>query len=271
MTDESAARSGHGFGDHDGVRVEKDGPVVRVTLTSPANRNAQTPATWRRLASIPELLDDSVRVVLLDAEGASFSAGLDRRMLTADGVPGEESLLTLSGYDAPRQDAFISEAQAAFTWWREVPQLTVALVRGHAIGAGFQLALACDWMLVADDALMAMRETSLGLVPDLGGTAPLVDRVGYSRALEICATGRFVGAEEAVRIGLALAQAPSDQLDAVASQLLEPVLAALAGAVFALKPLLAGAVGSAPSDQLARERSAQIGRLADLRALLAGG
>lgn len=271
MTDESAAVSGHGFGDHDGVRVQRDGSILRVTLSNSANRNAQTPATWRRLAGVRALLDDTVRIVMLDAEGPSFSAGLDRRMMTADGVPGEESLLTLAGYETAQQDAFISEAQQAFTWWREVPQLTVALVRGHAIGAGFQLALACDWMIVGDDALLAMRETSLGLTPDLAGTGPLVDRVGYARALEICASGRFVGAEEAVRLGLALTAAPTAELDAVARVMLEPVLAALPGAVFALKPLLANAVHASAHDQLASERAAQIGRLADLSAMLTGG
>ena len=52
------------FGDHDHVRIERDDAIVRVTLTNPAARNAQTPATWRRLASIPELLDDTVRAVV---------------------------------------------------------------------------------------------------------------------------------------------------------------------------------------------------------------
>ena len=161
------------FGDHDHVRIERDDAIVRVTLTNPAARNAQTPATWRRLASIPELLDDTVRAVVLSAEGASFSAGLDRRMLTPDGVPGERSLMALMADSESVMDEFIQQAQSAFTWWRTVPQVTVALVQGHAVGAGFQLALACDVMIVADDAKLAMRETSLGLVPDLGGTQPL--------------------------------------------------------------------------------------------------
>ena len=76
--------------------------------------------------------------------------------------------------------------------------MSIAAVQGHAIGAGFQLALACDLRVVADDVQFAMRETSLGLVPDLTGTHPLVGLVGYARALEICVTGRFVHAEEAV-------------------------------------------------------------------------
>lgn len=215
------------FGEQSGVRVERAGDVVTVTLCNPSARNAQTPATWRRLAGIPSLLTDDVRAVVLTSEGPSFSAGLDRRMLTAEGVPGEESLLTLTTHPDAQIDEFIRGAQAAFTWWRRVPQLTVALVQGHAIGAGFQLALACDFMIVADDAQLAMRETSLGLVPDLAGTAPLVEKVGYSRALEICASGRFVGADEAVRLGLALSVVPVDQWDEQVRALLAPMIHAL--------------------------------------------
>ena len=190
------------YGEMDHVRIERVGDAVHVTLCNPEARNAQTPATWRRLASVPQLLTPEVRAVVLRGEGVSFSAGLDRRMISPEGVPGEESLLSLATYDDEQIDAFIAQAQAAFSWWHDVPQVTVALVQGHAIGAGFQLALACDVMIVADDAKLAMRETSLGLVPDLAGTAPLVSRVGYSRAFEICARGRYVEADEAVRIGL---------------------------------------------------------------------
>ena len=70
-------------------------------------------------------------------------------------------------------------------------------MQGHAIGAGFQLALACDLRVLAEDAQFSMAEVTLGLVPDLGGTKRLVELVGYARALEICVTGRRVGAAEA--------------------------------------------------------------------------
>jgi len=250
------------YGEQDHVRIEQREQVVHVTLCNPQARNAQTPATWRRLASVPELLTSDIRAVVLQAEGVSFSAGLDRRMLTPEGVPGEESLLSLAGYDAPDMDRFIRQAQAAFTWWRTVPQLTIALVQGHAIGAGFQLALACDVMVVADDAKLAMRETSLGLVPDLAGTGPLVDRVGYSRALEICARGRFVESDEAVALGIALARIPQDDWPAFVEEFLEPVVAALPDAVAELKALLSGATTG--EDQLARERAAQMRRIGAL-------
>ncbi|MBI1350811.1 MAG: enoyl-CoA hydratase/isomerase family protein [Actinomycetales bacterium] len=251
-----------------GVRVERAGDVVHVILDRPEVRNAQTPATWRALAEVPDQLTVEDRAVVLRGEGVSFSAGLDRRMLTPDGVPGEESLLTLASYDDAEMDAFIQRAQAAFTWWRSVPQVTIALVQGHAIGAGFQLALACDLMVVAPDAQLAMRETSLGLVPDLGGTGPLVDRVGYSRAFEICATGRFVTASEAVALGIATVEAAPGAWADLLELTLAPIRAALPGAVGELKALL----GSAAADpaQLERERAAQIRRLTELRALMGG-
>jgi len=256
------------YGEKDHVRIERVGETVNVTLCNPDARNAQTPATWRRLAGVPELLTPDVRAVVLRGEGVSFSAGLDRRMLTPDGVPGEESLLSLAGREDEQVDGFIQMAQGAFAWWHRVPQVTIALVQGHAIGAGFQLALACDVMIVADDAKLAMRETSLGLVPDLAGTAPLVSRVGYSRAFEICARGRYVEADEAVQLGIATAKVPTAEWDDYLTAFLAPILAALPGAVSELKHLLDGA-GTA-TDQLARERSAQIRRLAELRALFGG-
>lgn len=250
----------------DGVRVQRRDAVLEVILDGPANRNAQTPATWRRLAAVRDDLTPDIRTVVLRAEGPSFSAGLDRRMLTPEGVPGEESLLSLATRDDSAIDGFIRRAQAAFLWWQEVPQVTIALVQGHAIGAGFQLALACDLMVVAPDAQLAMRETSLGLVPDLGGTRPLVARVGYSRALEICATGRFVGADEAVAAGIAVAQAPQEDWDQLVDALVQPMHAALPDAVGELKFLLQGA--AAAEDQPAREREAQIRRLRSLARLM---
>ena len=96
--------------------------------------------------------------------------------------------------------------------------VTIAAVQGHAIGAGFQLALNCDMRVLADDAQFSMAEVTLGLVPDLGGTKRLTELVGPSRALEICVTGRRIPAAEADRIGLATAVVPGDRADAAAGR-----------------------------------------------------
>ncbi len=145
--------------------------------------------------------------------------------------------------------------------------MSIAAVQGHAIGAGFQLALACDLRIVAEDAQLAMRETSLGLVPDLAGTHPLVGLVGYSRALEICLTGRFVLAEEAVTMGLANLAVPADQLDGAVRDLASAVLSAPRDAVVETKALLRGARDRDYDAQRSAERAAQARRLRDLAGL----
>ncbi len=131
----------------------------------------------------------------------------------AEGIEGEPSFTDLARGSDAKLDAAIAGFQEAFTWWRRNDIVSIAAVQGHGDRAGFQLALACDLRVVADDVQFAMRETSLGLVPDLAGTHPLVGLVGRARALEICATGRFVAAEEAVSTGLANISVPREQLD----------------------------------------------------------
>ncbi|MER5730825.1 enoyl-CoA hydratase/isomerase family protein [Streptomyces sp. NPDC002138] len=250
--------------DKDGVRLTVDDTVASVTLTNPAKRNAQSPALWRALAEAGRLLPGTVRVVVLRGEGQSFSAGLDRQAFTPEGFEGEPSFLDLARGSDEQLDATIAEYQEAFTWWRRNDIISVAAVHGHAIGAGFQLALGCDLRVVADDVQFAMRETSLGLVPDLAGTRPLIELVGYARALEICATGRFVHAEEAERIGLANLVVPGAELDAAVRDLVAALVAPPRDAVIETKALLRGAVGRAYDDQRVAERAAQSRRLRDL-------
>lgn len=257
--------------------------ILTVRLTAPATRNAQGPALWRALAAIGADLDPSVRAVVLCADGPSFSAGLDRRMLTPDGIPGEGSFLDFARMPPEELDTLIASYQRAFTWWRRCPVVTVAAVQGHAVGAGFQLALACDVMVVADDVKLTMKEPSLGLVPDLGGTLPLVEAVGYSRALELVASGRAVEAEEAVRIGLAIRSVAAGDLGSAALAVASACATAMPGAVAATKLLLrdaavraagsgtaADAWGSAHEAQLAAERAQQGERIRALASMLSG-
>lgn len=253
--------------DQDGVRLTVDDALATVTLTNPAKRNAQSPAMWRALGEAGRLLPGSVRVVVLRGEGKSFSAGLDRQMFTPEGIEGEPSFIDLARSGDAELDAAIAGFQEGFTWWRRNDIVTVAAVQGHAIGAGFQLALACDLRVVADDVQFAMRETSLGLVPDLTGTHPLVSLVGYGRAAEICLTGRFVGAQEAVNSGLANLAVPAAELDAAAREMATALLAAPREAVIETKALLRGAADRTYDEQRAAERAAQTRRLRDLAGL----
>lgn len=239
-----------------GVRQDRDGPVATVTLCRPDVLNAQTPAMWTALRDIGRELPGDVRVVVVRGEGRAFSAGLD---LSAAGSTAAE----LAALDAEQAAARIAEYQEAFSWLRRPDIVSVAAVQGHAVGAGFQLALACDLRVLADDARFTMAEVSLGLVPDLGGTKRLVELVGYARALEMCVTGRRVDAAEADRMGLANLVVPRADLDSAVADLVAAVLAAPREAVVEIKALLAGAAGRSYASQLAAEREAQVRRIRD--------
>jgi enoyl-CoA hydratase/carnithine racemase len=253
-----------------GLRYRVDGPVATVTLARPERRNAQDPAMWAALRSIGDSLADDVRVVVVRGEGRSFSAGIDRSLLAAGDGGRPPALLDLASMDDMARDARIAEYQGAFSWLRRPRLISIAAVQGHAVGAGFQLALACDLRVLSDDASLSMRETSLGLVPDLGGTGPLVAAVGYSRALEICVTGRWIGAVEAGELGLATIVVPRRELDAAVADLVSAVTAAPYGAVTATKALLLGAATTAHVEQLRAERIAQAARIRDLAASARG-
>ncbi len=235
-----------------------------VVLDRPDRRNAQTPTMWRALADVGEaVVTHRPTVVVLSGNGPSFSAGLDLGMLTGT-VLGEPGLPQLAALPDQELDRTIAGFQRAFTWWREVDAVTIAAVQGHAVGAGFQLALACDVRVVADDVQFAMREVTLGLVPDLAGTGPLVDAVGSAVALELCATGRTVDATEAVARGLANRAVPVERLPAAVDELVAGLLGPSPDAVAAVKSLLRGAVGRRGEEQRAAERAHQARRLREL-------
>jgi enoyl-CoA hydratase/carnithine racemase len=251
-----------------GVDLAVAGMRATVTLCRPDTLNAQTPGTWEALRQIGERLTPDVRVVVVRGAGRAFSAGLDRRMF-AGGIPGETGFTEITTAPPGGGDAMIDRFQQGFTWLAAPNRVTVAAVHGHAIGAGFQLALACDLRIAASDALFTMAEASLGLVPDLTGTYTLVRAVGYARAVDICLTGRRVAADEALRIGLVNSVVEPDQLDSAVDELVAALVKPAAGAATETLALLAGAVDGASADeQRAAERAAQLRRLAELRELL---
>lgn len=254
-----------------GLRYDVTGPVATITLHRPDVRNAQTPTMWRALASLGEQIPEDVRIVVLRGSGQAFSAGLDRSMLDPANTSGQESVAGLLALSDDEVSATIDAYQRGFTFLRDPRFVSIAAVQGYAIGAGFQLALSCDLRVVADDVQLCMKESALGLVPDLTGTKPLVECVGYARALEICATARMVGAAEAVAIGLALTAVPVDELDATVADLIGALTAPLAGAVRETKALLQGAADRSLDDQRRLEREAQTRRFRDLAALMGAG
>lgn len=239
---------------------DPDRAVAEVRLARPEVRNAQTMATWASLAQAAEIIAGraDVAVVLLRGAGEDFSAGLDLRMMRGTGPAGEGDLGELVRRDDTEVERAIAGFQQAFTCWRELSAIVVAVITGHAIGAGFQLALAADLRVLRDDAVLMMAEAGLGLVPDLGGTRRLVELVGYSRALEICATALPVDARRAERLGLADVVLAADDMEAGLERYLSALLAIDPLVTRSVKTLLARAATATPDEQLATERRTQL-------------
>ena len=223
-----------------------------------------TPAAWRGLAAIGAGLPPGVRVVVVRGAGPSFCSGIDLRMFSAEGVPGEDPPLSAAD---PAFERSVAAWQEGYLWLSDPRIVSVAAVQGHAIGAGFQLALACDLRILADDAKLCMKEPALGLVPDLTGTKSLTDLVGVPRALELCLTSRTVSAAEAYALRLAELVVPAADLDAAVADLTAALLTVEPAVARAVKELLQQAPLNTLEQQAAAERQAQA---ALLRARLAG-
>ena len=216
-----------------GLTLTIDGEVARITLSRPHRRNAMTGRMWTELARIGHTLPQAVRIVVITGEGPTFSSGIDLDMFQAGKVDGEPTPFTLLARDpnsTAALDQVIASYQEGFLWLRRADIVSIAAVRGHAIGAGFQLALSCDIRILSDTAQLCMKEPALGLVPDLTGTQPLVELVGVNRAIELCLTARTIDAAEAAQLRLAERVVADAELDAAVDALVAQLLAVPAAA-----------------------------------------
>lgn len=212
----------------DEIGFTKNGHVGVLTLQRPDKLNAQTPQMWLHLAELGEQLcaDADLRVLIVQGEGRSFSAGIDITAFTGSGSgsgTGEGGSRAAGPSMGSADD--IGRLQAGFTWLETAPFLTVAKVQGHALGAGMQLALACDIRIVADDCQMGLLETRWGLMPDLGGTVWLPRLIGPARALEMMVTAERLRADALLELGIVNRVVARDALDAAVDDFAAQVVA----------------------------------------------
>jgi len=174
------------------ISVEVD-TVATICLNRPAKHNALTPEMLEQLEYILSGLDADreVRVVLVTAAGnRSFSAGADIKRFKA-----------LEPLDMWAQ--WTRRGHRVFDHLAGLRQPTIAAVSGNAYGGGFELALACDMRVLADDATLGLTEVGIGTLPGWGGTGRLRDLVGAGRAKELIFTGEPLTAERALAWGVA--------------------------------------------------------------------
>lgn len=233
------------------IRYDISDGLATITLARPDKRNAMNAAMFRELGDAADLAsaDPAVRAVLVRGEGPSFCAGID---LT---VMGELAALAAPGED--RFGEFIALAQRPFRTLALMPKPSLAAVQGHALGAGFQLALACDLRVAAQDVKLGMLEARYGLIPDLGGMHHLARLVGPARAKELVWTTRTVEADEAERIGLANRVVPAERLEESAAELIAAVIAHSPTAVRLSKRIISSAHETPLEEEFDHEAAAQ--------------
>lgn len=190
----------------DVVKVEVADRVATVSLNRPDKLNAVSQEVFVGLEEAGNQVaeDPEVRAVLIRGEGRSFCAGLDLSSL--QGLGG-------GGNGASGNGGVTRDPQAGWRIWQQMDKPVVAAVQGHALGAGFQLALAADIRFAAENASMSVFEITYGLVPDLGGTQLLPLIVGPALAKELIWTARRISADEALAMGIVNRVVPLDQLE----------------------------------------------------------
>ena len=196
----------------DRVSVHVESGVADVRLDRPDKRNGLDLAMFVALVATAERLraDPGVRCVVLSGAGKAFCAGLDWPAFLGLGPEGSRRLLE-RGAESPA-----NLAQRAAWAWSELPVPVIAAVHGATLGGGLQLALACDLRIAAADAQLSAMEVRYGIIPDMTASQTLLRLVRPDVARELIYTGRVVGAEEALRIGLVTRIAADPHAEALA-------------------------------------------------------
>lgn len=235
------------------ITFERDGHVARLVLNRPEKLNAMTPGMWDEMRELGQgLLADpgDIRCLVVIGEGRAFSAGIDLTTFGGDAGP-------LDPGSDPSDDDPVVEAvlrfQQAFTWLEDVPFPTVAAVRGYALGAGIQLAAACDLRVVARGTKLGVFEQKYGILPDLGGTHWLPRLVGPAKAKELTWTVAELDAEEAYRIGLCERLVDDADLEKAVEDLAATLAAQPPLAVAGAKAAINLAAHGEPRDVVLRE------------------
>ena len=225
--------------DRDGVR--------HLVLDRPDKRNALNGELVAELGAGIEAAanDHEVRVLVIRGAGTMFSSGMDLGDLRAL---------------AENPGGLREFRRPLLAWWNlleEMPKPTICQIHGAALGGAFEMALACDFRTMAEDAVAGIMEVRVGLLPDVGGCSRLPAVVGLGNAKELIMTGKPIDGREAHRIGFANRIAPAAELDALTDSFAAELLACAPRAVGLAKRVLDAAAKPALALTLEQEVAAQ--------------
>ena len=178
------------------LKVEKSGHVAWLILNRPKQRNTMTLEFFQEIRRLFKVFDEDgdVRVVVIRAEGKSFTAGLD--LVAAQSLLGDGSAV----YREELRRKII-DLQASMTAIENCRKPVIAAIHGHCIGGGVDLTSACDIRLAAKDAVFSIRETRIGIIADIGTLQRVPYIIGQGWFRELALTGRDWTAEESLKMG----------------------------------------------------------------------
>lgn len=187
----------------DRMVTRNHGNRMDIVLNWPERRNALDYQAWGEIADAMDLVaqDDNFRVVTLTGTDPAFCAGVEFDTINTS-LEVEKALFP----------SFIRKWSDIADRFERVAQPTVAAINGPAVGAGFEVALACDLRIASDQAIFAMPQMKMGIIPDVGGTSRLARTSGTAFAKDLILTGRVIGAEEALARGIVSRVVPHDGL-----------------------------------------------------------
>jgi enoyl-CoA hydratase/carnithine racemase len=190
------------------VAVERDGAIATIRLNRPPMNALNAQVQVEIAAAAAEVSEDSsIRAVILYGGPKVFAAGADIK---------EMGTMT---YAMMAEHA--GRLQGALTDVARIPKPVVAAITGYALGGGLEFALCADFRVLGENAKVGQPEIQLGLIPGAGGTQRLPRLIGPARAKDLVFTGRFVGAPEALAIGLADRVAPDEEVYQAARDLVD--------------------------------------------------
>ncbi|MEJ2531355.1 MAG: enoyl-CoA hydratase-related protein [Halioglobus sp.] len=179
------------------LALEVENHVATLWLDRPGKLNAISTGMWDDFVRAMEVVaaNDEIRAVVIAARGKSFCVGIDLASLgSAPDLSTASGCLQQLGYTQRCQDGISAIANC--------PVPVIAAIHGHCLGAGVDLATACDIRLASEDALFGVRETKIGIVADVGTLQRLPGVVSAGHVAELAYTGKDIGARRAEKIGL---------------------------------------------------------------------
>jgi enoyl-CoA hydratase/carnithine racemase len=223
------------------IRYAVRGAVATITLHRPHVLNAYNVEMRDELFTVLQAVDDDreIRVLVLQGAGRAFSSGGD--------------VSEFGTAPSPLRARWVRWRRDVWGLLRSLPTVTVAAVHGYAAGSGLEMALLCDIIVLADDAMLLLPECGLGMIPGVGGTQTLPRAVGLGRALEMVLTGARVDAREAVRIALANRVVARRQLRRSVHELAHRIAALPAEAVAGVRRCINEGIELSLSEGLALE------------------